>query len=236
MPAVPPPKGVYVPAVLFFKQNEDLDYDGKFIASHRITAYSIAFLATKQHVLRLAKGQVTGILVQGSNGEAQHLSHEERKAAIRFTRQTLDQNGFEKVVIIAGTGAQSTRETIQLCKDAQEAGAAFALVLTPSTWVPAMTRENVLRFHQTVHWYTLPVANPELIQSDFSGCGQLSDTNNGLQLPHRDGRPKPNFRYHWGTSQTSKYRWHKAIVWGYRQAHSAHEFVSSKRRRSTTIG
>jgi len=104
----------------------------------------------KAHVLRLAIGGVTGILVQGSNGEAQHLSHEERSAAIRFTRKTLDENGFAKVLVIAGTGAQSTRETIKLCRDAKEAGATFALVLTPSTWVPAMSRENILRFHQTV--------------------------------------------------------------------------------------
>jgi len=52
--------------------------------------------------------------------------------------------------VIAGTGAQSTRETIQLCKEAKAAGATFALVLTPCTWVPAMTREAVLTFHRTV--------------------------------------------------------------------------------------
>jgi len=88
--------------------------------------------------------------VQGSNGEAQHLSHDERKAAIRFTRNTLDENGFSQVLVIAGTGAQSTRESIKLCHDAKEAGATFALVLTPSTWVPAMSRDAILRFHKTV--------------------------------------------------------------------------------------
>jgi len=133
MPSTAPPRGIYVPAVLFFKENEDLDHD-----------------AIKQHVIRLAKGGVTGILVQGSNGEAQHLSHDERKEAIRFTRKTLNENGFEHVLVIAGTGAQSTRETIKLCHDAKEAGATFALVLTPSTWVPAMTRDAILRFHRTV--------------------------------------------------------------------------------------
>jgi dihydrodipicolinate synthase/N-acetylneuraminate lyase len=39
------------------------------------------------------------------------LSHDERKAAIKLTRQTLDENGFNNVLVIAGTGAQSTRET-----------------------------------------------------------------------------------------------------------------------------
>lgn len=98
----------------------------------------------------LSKGGVTGILVQGSNGEAQHLSHDERKEAIRLTRKTLNENGFEDVVIIAGTGAQSTRETKKLCKDAAEAGAAYCLVLTPSVWPNQMTSEKILQFHRDV--------------------------------------------------------------------------------------
>ncbi|KAI0267650.1 aldolase [Gloeopeniophorella convolvens] len=129
----PPPPGIYVPAVLFFQENEELDED-----------------AVKSHVLRLAQGSVTGILVQGSNGEAQHLSHDERKRAIRLTRETLDANGFQHVLVIAGTGAQSTRETKQLNVDAKEAGATHALVLTPSTWRPMMTKDLILRFHREV--------------------------------------------------------------------------------------
>ncbi|CCM03088.1 uncharacterized protein FIBRA_05208 [Fibroporia radiculosa] len=131
--STPPPSGVYVPAVLYFDENEDFDVP-----------------AIQAHVLRLAKGGVTGILVQGSNGEAQHLSHDERKEAIRLTRKTLDDNGFQQVVIIAGTGAQSTRETKKLCADAAEAGATFCLVLTPSVWPSQMTPEAILKFHRDV--------------------------------------------------------------------------------------
>ncbi|KAF7316988.1 Proteasome subunit [Mycena chlorophos] len=131
--SLPPPPGYYVPAVLFFDDNEELDVP-----------------AIQAHVLRLARGGVTGILVQGSNGEAQHLSHEERKAAITLTRQTLNDNGFGNVFVIAGTGAQSTRETIKLCVDAKDAGASHVLVLTPSTWAPAMNLDNTLRFHREV--------------------------------------------------------------------------------------
>ncbi|EMD33999.1 hypothetical protein CERSUDRAFT_55813 [Gelatoporia subvermispora B] len=132
-PATPPPSGIYVPSVLFFDENEDFD-----IAS------------IKAHVLRLAQGGVTGILVQGSNGEAQHLSHDERKEAIRITRQTLDENGFQQVVIVAGTGGQSTRETKKLCADAADAGAEYCLVLTPAVWPPQMTPANILRFYREV--------------------------------------------------------------------------------------
>jgi len=132
LPRAPPP-GIYVPAVLFFTEDDELDLE-----------------SISKHILRLARGGVTGILVQGSNGEAQHLSHEERAAAIRHTRKTLDDNGFCHVRILAGTGAQSSRETIQLCKEARDAGAEWALVLTPSTWAPAMTPDTIIRFHREV--------------------------------------------------------------------------------------
>lgn len=96
------------------------------------------------------QGGVTGIVVQGSNGEAQHLSHEERKEAISLTRKTLDENGFQNVVIIAGCGAQSARETKKLCSDAKDAGAAFVLVLTPSVWPGDMKKENIINYHREV--------------------------------------------------------------------------------------
>jgi len=79
------------------------------------------------------------------------LSHDERKQAIKLARDTLNENGFQDVLVIAGTGAQSTRETKKLCVDAKEAGATHVLVLTPSTWAPQMTTENIIRFHREVH-------------------------------------------------------------------------------------
>ncbi|KAF9523561.1 hypothetical protein CPB83DRAFT_821419, partial [Crepidotus variabilis] len=133
MPSLPPPPGVYVPAVLFFDENEELDMP-----------------AIRAHILRLAQGGVTGILVQGSNGEAQHLSHQERKQTIEFTRNILNENGFQNVLVIAGTGAQTIRETKKLNVDAKEAGASHALILTPSTWFKSMTTDTILRFHREV--------------------------------------------------------------------------------------
>ncbi|KAF8513105.1 hypothetical protein BU17DRAFT_53575 [Hysterangium stoloniferum] len=130
--SIAPPPGVYVPAVIFFKDDE-LDIQ-----------------AVQSHVLRLARGGVTGILAQGSNGEAQHLSHDERFLVIKTTRDTLNQHGFEKVVVMAGTGASSTKETKLLNVQAKEAGADFALVLTPGVWPRQMSRENILKFHRDV--------------------------------------------------------------------------------------
>jgi 4-hydroxy-2-oxoglutarate aldolase len=80
-------------------------------------------------------------------------SHDERNQAISLTRTTLDENGFKHVLVIAGTGAQSTRETKKICADAKDAPASHALVLTPSTWPPQMTVDNSLRFHREVSRY-----------------------------------------------------------------------------------
>ena len=84
--------------------------------------------ALESHVLRVAKAGV-GILLAGSNGEAIHLTHEERTAIITTTRKALDRAGLTQIPIIAGTGTGSTRETVQLCKEAAEAGADCVIVI-----------------------------------------------------------------------------------------------------------
>jgi 4-hydroxy-2-oxoglutarate aldolase len=112
-----PPRGVYAPVVAFFHEDETLDLE-----------------ALKAHVTRLAKAGVSGLVIQGSNGEAPHLLHSERQEVISTALETLNRHGKPGGVIIAGCGAQSTRETLQLCREAKEAGAHYALVLSPSYW------------------------------------------------------------------------------------------------------
>lgn len=112
-----PPRGVYVPAVAFFHEDETLD-----------------FAAFEAHLTRMSKAGVAGLVIQGSNGEAMHMSHAERQDVLRLARRVLDEHGRPGAVIIAGCGAQSTRETVLLCHEAKEAGADFALVLAPSYW------------------------------------------------------------------------------------------------------
>ena len=80
------------------------------------------------HVARLA-GAGVGPLVAGSMGEALHLSHSERVKLIHAARKALDTAGFSHIPIIAGTGAGSTRETIELTNEAAAAGADYAIVI-----------------------------------------------------------------------------------------------------------
>ena len=129
----PLPQGVYVPTVTFFKNENEVD-----------------ITTTKKHAVRLAKAGVAGIAVQGSNGEAVHLDSEERKAITTATRSALDENGFSQVPVIVGCGAQSTRETLRLCRDAADAGGDYVLILPPSYYRSLMTRDTVLRFYSEV--------------------------------------------------------------------------------------
>ena len=85
--------------------------------------------AFEAHVLRVANAGV-GPLITGSMGEAIHLSHSERVKLIVTARKALDGAGFTQVPIIAGTGAGSTRETIELTNEAAVAGADYAIVIT----------------------------------------------------------------------------------------------------------
>ena len=115
--------GIYAPTPCFFDVDEEVD-----------TA-----LITR-HAVRLADAGLAGITVQGSNGEAVHLSHAERDLVTRTTRNALDEAGHFNLPIIAGCGAQSTRETAQLCREASDAGADYALVLPPSYFAASYSR------------------------------------------------------------------------------------------------
>ena len=128
--------GVYVPTMCFFKEgSEDVDTD------------TIA-----RHAVRLARAGVTGLATQGSNGEAVHLTHAERQLVTATTRKALNDAGFPHMPIIVGCGAQSTRETIQLCREAWAAGGDYALVLPPSYYASlfAPGSETIIDFFTTV--------------------------------------------------------------------------------------
>lgn len=63
---------------------------------------------------------------------AVQLTHQERNQVVKAARSALDaDSSLSQVPLIAGTGASSTKETIELTKEAAEAGADFAMVISP---------------------------------------------------------------------------------------------------------
>ncbi|KAI0003597.1 dihydrodipicolinate synthetase [Xylariaceae sp. FL0662B] len=128
--------GVYVPVVCFFHpKTEDIDKD------------TIA-----RHAVRLAQAGVKGLATQGSNGEAVHLTPAERQLVTVTTRKALNEASFSHIPIIVGCGAQSTRETIQYCHEAWEAGGDYALVLPPSYYASlfAPSSETIIEYFTSV--------------------------------------------------------------------------------------
>ena len=87
-----------------------------------------------------------GIVVMGSNGEFVLLTPEEKEALMRFVCA----RAKGKKPVIAGTGAESTAETIRLNRQAAEAGADAVLVVTPNYYKGEMTDPVLARFYKDV--------------------------------------------------------------------------------------
>jgi 4-hydroxy-tetrahydrodipicolinate synthase len=112
-------RGVIAPVVTTFEdRNEAVDFDA---FATNVRAYAAAGLS--------------GIVVCGSTGEAALLDEEERRSLIEHTRREVPSD----MLVIAGTGAESTRQCIQRCRVASDHGAHAVLVVAPHYYSSAMT-------------------------------------------------------------------------------------------------
>ncbi len=105
---VPWMKGVFPALVTPFDKKENLDED--------------AF----RNLIRHALPHVDGLVPCGTTGEFPYLTREEQK---RLVEIAVEEAGGKPV--IAGAGAPSTRQAIELARDAKEAGATACLIVTP---------------------------------------------------------------------------------------------------------
>ncbi|KAG6898353.1 hypothetical protein C0992_009028 [Termitomyces sp. T32_za158] len=99
----------------------------------------------QSHVARVAAAGVAPVIA-GSMGEAIHLSHTERVKLIHAGRQALDNAGFKDFPVVVGTGAGSTKETIELGNEAAAAGADYAIVIASGYFAGALTRAALKTF------------------------------------------------------------------------------------------
>ncbi len=86
-----------------------------------------------RNLLRFVRPHVDGVVPCGTTGEFVNMSPAERRLVLEVC---IDEVGKE-LPIIAGTGAASTREAIQLARHAEKAGAAACLVVAPYYLHPA---------------------------------------------------------------------------------------------------
>ena len=153
--------GIYAPTPCFFLPNEEVD-----------TA------TIMKHTVRLAQAGLAGITTQGSNGEAVHLAPSERSLVTLTTRCALDSAGFFHLPVIVGCGAQSTRECIQLCHEAAEAGGDYALVLPPSYYKASYPRSALQE-----HFESIASASPiPIVIYNYPGAASGLDLDSDLLI------------------------------------------------------
>jgi 4-hydroxy-2-oxoglutarate aldolase len=117
--------GIYPPLPTFFHEDESLDLE-----------------TLAEHMRRLRARGITRFVALGSNGEAVHLDPEERRQVIAAVRTAAG----DEAQLLAGAGANSTRETIALCRLAAAASADVALVIPPHHYRSCMD-STALRGH-----------------------------------------------------------------------------------------
>ncbi|KAJ0051036.1 hypothetical protein NL108_012282, partial [Boleophthalmus pectinirostris] len=94
------------------------------------------------------------LVVQGSNGEYPYLTEEERVEVVRVVRKNLPKNKL----LMAGSGCESTRATVQLTEKMVSVGADCLLVVTPCFYKGKMdTAALVHHFIQVADQSPVPI-------------------------------------------------------------------------------
>lgn len=111
----------------------------------------VAPVRFRQNIARLLAQGVDGVVVSGSTGEAPLLDPDEQRQVVGLAREELRDGKW----LIAGTGAESTRQTIALSRAAAAAGADAVLVRPPSYFSAAATPETL-----AIHFRAVADASP----------------------------------------------------------------------------
>ncbi len=89
---------------------------------------------------------LAGVLVAGTTGEAALLDEDERLRLTELARPLVSDDRW----LIAGTGAESTRECVRRTKDASERGADAVLVVPPHYFGASMTEDALWAHYSRV--------------------------------------------------------------------------------------
>jgi 4-hydroxy-tetrahydrodipicolinate synthase len=117
--------------------------------------------ALAANVERLIGAGVGGLVPGGSTGEFTTLGHAERRELVELTVEA----AAGRVPVVAGTGALSTRETVELSVHAEQAGAAAVMIVPP--FYDALSWRELLAHYSAVAdairvpimYYNLPSAS-----------------------------------------------------------------------------
>jgi 4-hydroxy-2-oxoglutarate aldolase len=102
--------------------------------------------AIRSNVDRLMTTGLSGVLALGSNGEAPLLTEAESDRVLAAAREAVPQDRM----LIAGTGRESTRATIDACRRAADAGADAVLVRAPAYYKSEMNTDVLIAHFEAV--------------------------------------------------------------------------------------
>jgi 4-hydroxy-2-oxoglutarate aldolase len=106
------------------------------------------------NIQRLNQSRLRGYLVLGTNGEFRSLSGHEQMEVLKTVVKTASSGK----VIMAGTGAESTKVSIELCHQAAEIGAHYGSLITPFFFAKKMTDKALIQhFVQVADQSPIPV-------------------------------------------------------------------------------
>ncbi|RPI74858.1 MAG: dihydrodipicolinate synthase family protein, partial [Desulfobacteraceae bacterium] len=106
----------------------------------------VAYDRLALNVEKWSKTGLAGFVIFGSNGEYPYLARPEKLQTVKTVAQTAPKT----MTLIAGTGCESTRETIELTNAAADQGAHAALIVTPHYFGDKMTSTALVRHYTTV--------------------------------------------------------------------------------------
>jgi 4-hydroxy-2-oxoglutarate aldolase len=130
-------RGVFTPLVTPFDEKEE------FVPE------KMAF-----NIGRLNEYGLNGYVVLGSNGEYVYLSEHEKLEVLKTARQSIPTDRL----MIAGTGCESTRNTIELTCKAAEIGADAAIIVNPAYYKSNMTVPALAaHYHKVADASPIPV-------------------------------------------------------------------------------
>ena len=107
---------------------------------------SVSLAGVRENICRYNDTGVAGYVVLGSTGETVMLTREEADAVLAIAKEAAS----PQKLLIAGTGAESTAETITRTKRAAELGYPLALVKTPYYYKPVYRGETYIRHYRAV--------------------------------------------------------------------------------------
>lgn len=122
--------GVFVPIITPFESNTE----------------NVEFNYLIENIRKLNSTKVSGYMPLGSNGEFKSISDDEALSTIKVIRENMSSDK----ILLAGTGRESSKSTIEFTKKAADLGIDAAFVLTPHYFANKMDDSALIKFYYTV--------------------------------------------------------------------------------------